>query len=148
MSNKTFKYMKRMWRIKLDYVKGIFELAFVLLDVTLNGGVLHVWISFSRNLLSHSWLVHKASTTQKARVTEITMNCHICSPCSVPNMTVSKLFLDVAHGRNEINTSNLHCHNFVLQHLTNSYSMATSLFHRNKQKKLKIALVSKIWLIL
>ena len=116
MSNKTFKYMKRMWRIKLDYVKGIFELAFVLLYVTLNGGVLHVWISFSRNLLSHSWLVHKASATQKARVTEITMNCHICSPCSVPNMTFSKLFLDMAHGRNEINGSNLFCTDFALHY--------------------------------
>ena len=139
MSNKTFKYMKRMWRIKLDYVKGIFELAFVLLYVTLNGGVLHVWISFSRNSLSHSWLVDKASTTQKARVTEITMNCHICSPCSVPNMTFSKLFLDVAHGRNEINGSNLFSHDFALHHfirlicyLSNSSNMSTNLFHRSK----------------
>ena len=120
-ATKLLKYMKRMWRIKLDYMKGIFELAFVLLDVTLNGGVLHVWISFSRNLLSHSWLVDKASTTQKARVTEITMNCHICSPCSVPNMTFSKLFLDMAHGRNEINGSNLFCHDFALHYLSNAY---------------------------
>ena len=112
-ATKLLKYMKRMWRIKLDRVKEIFELAFVLLDVTLHGGVLHVWISFSRNLLSHSWLVYKASTTQKARVTEITMNCHICSPCSVPNMTFSKLFLDMAHGRNKIDSSHLFCHNFV-----------------------------------
>ena len=138
-ATKLLKYMKRMWRIKLDYVKGIFELAFVLLYVTLNGGVLHVWISFSRNLLSHSWLVHKASTTQKARVTEITMNCHICSPCSVPNMTFSKLFLDMAHGRNEINGSNLFCHDFALHYfirlicyLSNSSNMSTNLFHRNK----------------
>ena len=112
-ATKLLKYMKRMWRIKLDYVKGIFELAFVLLYGTLNGGVLHVWISFSRNLLSHSWLVYKASTIQKAIVTEITMNCHIISPRSVLNMTFSRLFLDMAHGRNKIDSSHLFCHNFV-----------------------------------
>ena len=41
------------------------------------------------------------------------MNCHIFIPRSVLDMTFSQLFLDMAHGRNEIDSSNVFFHNFI-----------------------------------